>query len=61
MASRLQAAIKKALGITADLKPGHGGVFDVEVDGELIYSKAQTHRFPTDEEILARLRTRPSS
>ena len=25
----MQAAIKKAFGLTADLKEGHGGVFDV--------------------------------
>jgi selT/selW/selH-like putative selenoprotein len=29
------------------------GVFDVTVDGRLAYSKKQTGRFPTDEEIEA--------
>jgi len=32
-----------------------GGVFDVAVDGKLIYSKHQTGRFPDPEEILAKL------
>lgn len=34
---------------------GGGGIFDVVVDGNLIYSKHQTNRFPTDEEILSQL------
>jgi selenoprotein W-related protein len=32
--------------------PGGGGVFDVKVNGELIYSKFRTGRFPTNEEII---------
>ena len=35
----------------ADLKPGHGGVFDVELDGQRIYSKGETHRFPNPGEV----------
>jgi selT/selW/selH-like putative selenoprotein len=58
MASSLQAAIKSAFGLTADLKGGHGGVFDVELDGTLIYSKHETNRFPSDEEILTTIRAR---
>lgn len=34
---------------------GGGGIFDVKVDGELIYSKFDTDRFPTNEEILEKL------
>jgi len=34
---------------------GKGGVFDVVVDGRLIYSKKETGRFPTHEEILSQL------
>jgi selT/selW/selH-like putative selenoprotein len=52
----LQEAIKKEFGLTADLKGGHGGVFDVMVDGALVYSKDQTLRFPTNEEIFDRIR-----
>jgi selT/selW/selH-like putative selenoprotein len=52
----LQAAIKNAFGITAELKGGHGGVFDVTLDGSLIYSKDETFRFPTDEEVLSKIR-----
>jgi selT/selW/selH-like putative selenoprotein len=59
MASSLQAAIKQEFGITADLKAGHGGVFDVAIDGGLAYSKHETHRFPTNEEIFAKIRALP--
>ena len=47
--------IQEARGVEAELVPGGGGVFDVVVDGKLIYSKHQTGRFPDPEEILAKL------
>jgi selT/selW/selH-like putative selenoprotein len=28
-----------------------GGAFEITVDGQLLFSKKQTGRFPTDEEI----------
>jgi selT/selW/selH-like putative selenoprotein len=31
--------------------PGVGGVFEITVDGRLVFSKKQTGRFPTDEEV----------
>ena len=34
-----------------DLVAGGGGVFEIEVDGVLRYSKKALGRFPTDEEI----------
>ena len=38
---------------------GSGGIFDVVVDGDLIYSKhEQDDRFPEHEEILGMLRDR---
>ncbi len=33
--------------------PGHGGVFDVTVDGKLIYSKKAVGRFPQPGEVLS--------
>ncbi len=41
--------------LKAELLPGEAGVFDVERDGALIFSKTETGRFPDDEEILALL------
>jgi selT/selW/selH-like putative selenoprotein len=52
----LQAAIKKEFGVTASLQGGHGGVFDVTLDGKRIYSKDETYRFPKDEEVFAGIR-----
>ena len=40
-------------GAEVELVPGVGGVFEITVDGQLTYSKKQTGRFPTDEEVLA--------
>lgn len=37
--------------ISVELIEGSGGVFDVEVDGERIYSKKETGRFPQYAEI----------
>ncbi len=54
----MQAAIKNEFGVTADLKGGHGGVFDVAIDGEVVYSKDKTYRFPTNDEVFAEIRKR---
>ena len=40
-------------GIEASATPGRGGQFDVLRDGELVFSKAEAHRFPGEREILA--------
>jgi selT/selW/selH-like putative selenoprotein len=61
MASSLQAAIKNEFGLTADLTGGHGGVFDVTIDGQTVYSKHETFRFPSNDEILAKIRERQKS
>jgi len=50
--------LREAFGIDAQLIKGSGGVFDVAVDGELIYSKHETGRFPRHEEVLREIRAR---
>ena len=52
----MQAAIKKEFGVTATLLGGHSGVFDVTVDDKRIYSKDDTYRFPTNEEVFTGIR-----
>jgi selT/selW/selH-like putative selenoprotein len=37
---------------------GSGGIFDVVVDGDLIFSKKQVRRFPENSEIVAALNER---
>jgi selenoprotein W-related protein len=40
------------------LSPSDGGRFEILVDGELIYSKLETGRFPDEEEILTAIQKR---
>jgi selT/selW/selH-like putative selenoprotein len=51
----LQAAIKEKYGITAGLKEGFSGIFEVALDGKTVYSNQTTHRFPTNEEIFQKI------
>lgn len=40
------------LGVTAvELRPGRSGQFDIEIDGTVRYSRAQTRGFPTEAEV----------
>ncbi len=52
----MAAAIEKELGVKAKLVKGDNGIFDVVADGKRIFSKHDTGRFPTDAEVLAKLR-----
>jgi selT/selW/selH-like putative selenoprotein len=51
----LQEAIKTKYGLTAGLKEGAGGIFEVAIDGKAVYSNQTTYRFPTDEEIFEKI------
>ncbi len=51
----MQAAIKDRYGFTASLKEGHGGIFEVSIDGTTVYSNQTTHRFPTNDEIFEQI------
>ena len=46
------AELVEGLGEKAQLIEGAGGIFDVKVDGKLVYSKHQTGRFPDSGEVL---------
>jgi selenoprotein W-related protein len=58
MASRLAAALKKEMGIEAELIRGDRGVFDVAADGKVLFSKHSAGRFPDSDEIIAALRSK---
>jgi selT/selW/selH-like putative selenoprotein len=45
------AELKENLKLNATPIPGGSGVFDVLVNGKLIYSKSEMHRFPEENEI----------
>jgi len=51
----LAEEIKQSLNIEAELIESSGGVFEVAKDGELIFSKKALQRFPTTDEIIAKL------
>jgi len=51
----LAAVIQQEYGIESELIEGKSGIFDVVVDGNLIYSKKETGRFPEDREVLEKL------
>lgn len=51
-AASLVAELQAGLGEKSHLIEGGGGIFDVTVDGKLVYSKHQTGRFPESGEVL---------
>ena len=53
----MSAEINDAIDADVTLIPGSGGVFDVERDGELIFSKLKLGRFPGNDEIVSLLST----
>ena len=54
-AASLAAEIKRSRGLDATLIKGSGGVFEVVLDGQSIFSKKQQGRFPEPAEILERI------
>ena len=51
----MQAAIKDKYGITAQLREGAGGIFEVSINGSMAYSNQETYRFPENEEIFTKI------
>ena len=51
-AAGLAAKIKEACGIEPELIGGSNGIFDIAVNGQLIYSKFETGVFPDEEKIV---------
>ncbi|MCP5419809.1 MAG: SelT/SelW/SelH family protein [Gammaproteobacteria bacterium] len=57
LAQELLSTFAAELGEVA-LQPGSGGVFEIRVEGELIWSRKDQGRFPEAKEIKQRLRDR---
>jgi selenoprotein W-related protein len=57
MAQELLTTFAQELGEVA-LIPGGGGVFDVRLDGEVIFSRQQQRRFPESKEVKQIVRDR---
>jgi selT/selW/selH-like putative selenoprotein len=45
------AELKGAFSVESRLIEGSKGIFDVKVDGRLVYSKHKTHKFPDNGEV----------
>jgi selT/selW/selH-like putative selenoprotein len=45
--------LEEKYGAEVELVPGVGGVFEITVDGQLKFSKKQSGRFPSDDEVIA--------
>ena len=48
----MQAALKKKFGVEAKLIAGSGGVFEVTLDGEVVFDKYLVGRFPDHQEVI---------
>nr|MBS0022361.1 SelT/SelW/SelH family protein [Gammaproteobacteria bacterium] len=57
MAQELLTTFEAELGEVA-LAPGSGGIFEVRVDGDLIWSRKAEGRFPESKELKQRIRDR---
>jgi selT/selW/selH-like putative selenoprotein len=55
---RLAKQITDRFGITPQLIPGRGGIFDVIVDGQMVFSKFETDSFPDEAQLLEQLAKR---
>jgi selT/selW/selH-like putative selenoprotein len=51
----LADSLKSRFGEDTAITPGKSGQFDVFINGELVFSKAQTGRFPLDGEVEDRI------
>jgi selenoprotein W-related protein len=52
----LAAELEKELGAEVSLVKGKDGVFEVEADGRLVFSKRKLGRFPEPGEVIGLLR-----
>ncbi len=55
-ASSLEAELKKSFDANVELIPSTGGVYEIVLDGRMIFSKKALNRFPDDGEVAALLK-----
>ena len=48
----MRSSLDSKFGIISEMRPSSGGVFEVTLNGSLIFSKKQLGRFPNDGEIV---------
>ena len=54
----MAADIEQAMSEKSELVPSSGGVFEVFVDGQRVFSKKSLGRFPVEGEVVGLLRAR---
>lgn len=52
----MAAELKEKLGLDCELIASHGGVFEISVNGKLVFSKQSQGRFPDDGEVVKLLK-----
>ena len=57
MAVSLAEKLKTSLKLKTDLIEGRNGIFDVELDGKLVYSKNETGEFPDEESLVQKIKS----
>ncbi len=57
LAARILEQWEHAIGVL-ELVPGGCGIFDVQVDGELVFTKQRLGRYPEPDDVLPLLRDR---
>ena len=56
----MAAELKSHFSVDAELIASHNGVYEVSVEGKLVFSKRSLGRFPDDGEVLELIRSLPS-
>jgi selT/selW/selH-like putative selenoprotein len=54
----LAEKLQEAFGVETTLIKGGGGIFDVTLDGALVYSKHDAGEFPDEDALVAEIRAR---
>ena len=54
IAAGLAQELHRKFHVTPQLVPGDNGIFDVIIDGECVFSRAETGRFPRPGEIVVK-------
>lgn len=57
-ATSLAAVLLEKNDVKAELIEGAGGIFDIAVDGKIVYSKLETGEFPSDDHVVELLQGR---
>ncbi|MCH9058873.1 MAG: Rdx family protein [Planctomycetes bacterium] len=52
----MAATIKKELDVNAELVKGEKGIYEITVDGQVVYSRGSGEGFPDDMHVVGRIR-----